>query len=382
MYVIKLLQNFHFIGGVLVPFFTDWGGISFAQIMILESFYVFSVFLLEIPTGAIADYFGRKTSLICGALVTSVAALVYSSYPNFYVFMLGEFLWAMGFAFASGADEALVYDTLKKIRQQKKSKSIFGRFASVNMAGIMISAPIGSIIAANLGLRFTMMFIAIPTFASFILSLTLKEPKTKKRVESQRYIKTLLSGVKYFKGHRVLKILAFDRISIMALAFFIIWTYQPMLQQLSVPIVYFGFVHAAMSGIQIVFMNNFVRLEKLFGSKKRYLLLSALITGIAWILFGVNTNVLLGITLIIVIAGFGLSREVLFQSYMNKYIESHNRATVISTVSMIDRFVRAVLYPIIGLLVEWSLNYAIIIVGVAIILSSLVSSVEEEHLID
>ena len=86
MYVFKFLVSLHFIGGVIVPFFLDWGQISFTQIMILQSFFVFSLFILEIPTGAIADYFGRKTSLMFAAIATTSAALVYSSYPSFYIF--------------------------------------------------------------------------------------------------------------------------------------------------------------------------------------------------------------------------------------------------------------------------------------------------------
>lgn len=128
--------------------------------------------------------------------------------------------------------------------------------------------------------------------------------------------------------------------------------------------------------------NNFKKLERIFGSKKRYLSLSALIAGIAFVLLGINTRIPITILLLLVVGGFGLSRYVLFQSYMNKYIESDVRATVISTISMIDRFVRALLYPLVGLLVEWSLSYAIIIVGAAIILFALLSGVEEEHLID
>jgi hypothetical protein len=49
---------------------------------------------------------------------------------------------------------------------------------------------------------------------------------------------------------------------------------------------------------------------------------------------------------------------------------------------MIDGFVRALLYPLIGLMVEWSLNYAVMIVGVAIVAFALISKVKEENLID
>src|SRR3989344_4225458 len=196
MYVFKFLLNMHFIGGVLVPFFLDWGQISFTQLMILESFFVFSIFLLEVPTGAVADYFGRKISLIFAAIMISIAAFVYSSYPNFYVFLLGEFLWAAGLAFLSGADEALVYDSLKEIKSEKKSKKIFGRFTSFGMTALMVSAPIGSIIASTFGLRYTMRFMVIPFFLAFLLAMTFKEPITKKKIESKKYMDTLLNGIK------------------------------------------------------------------------------------------------------------------------------------------------------------------------------------------
>ena len=382
MYIFKFSFSLQFVGGVLVPFFLDWGKISFTQIMILQSFFVFSVFLLEVPTGAVADYLGRKTSIICAAVTTSIGALVYSSYPHFYIFLLGEFVWALGLAFLSGADEALVYDSLIATKSERESKRIFGRFNSFQLAALMISAPIGSIIAATLGLRYTMMFMSVPFLVASFIALTFEEPESKKKSESKKYLETLVNGVRYFKDHKILKILAFDKISIGGLIFFILWTYQPLLKQLGVPLIFFGFVHAAMTGVEIPFMNSFEKLEKIFGSKKRYLLWSALIAGAAFILLGINTWVPLTIVLLLTVAGFGLSRYVLFQNYMNKYIESDIRATVISTVSMIDRVVRAVLCPVVGLLVEWSLKYSLIILGAAIVVSGLISGVEEEHLID
>lgn len=382
MYAFKFLLSLHFIGGVLVPFFLDWGQITFTQLMILQSFFVFSIFLLEIPTGAVADYLGRKTSLILGASVSGISVILYGLIPNFYMFLLAEFVGATGFALLSGADQALTYDSLKKIKKENTSKKVFGRLNSFQLAALMVSAPIGSLIAAALGLKYAMLFMAIPTLFGVIIAFFLKEPKTKKKVESKRYWNTLISGIKFFKNHKVLQVLAFDKISVAALVFFIIWTYQPLLKQLGIPIIYFGFVHAGITGIQIPFLTNFERLEKFVGGKKRYLVSSALIAGTAFILLGINTYAPVTIILLIILSGFGLSRYVVFQSYINKHIESHNRATVLSAISMVDRFFRALLYPIVGLLVEWSLNYTLMIIGAAIIVFALISRVKEEHLID
>jgi MFS family permease len=383
IYIYKFLYMLMFISGVLVPFYLDWGKVSYTQIMILQSFYVIVVLLMEIPTGAIADHFGRKTSLVLAGISSSIGVLVYTSIPNFYIFFAGEFFWALGFALLSGCDEALLYDSLKEINLEAQSKKIIGRLRSFEMAAIMIAAPIGSLIASKIGLRYAMMFVFFPFFSAFLVALTFREPQLKSEKEEKgKYLDTLKSGIIYFKGHKILKILAFDSISISALAFLIIWMYQPLLGKLGVPIIYFGLVHALLSGIQIPVMNGFEKLEKIFGSKKRYLFFSALFPGIYFILLGINNNNFLAIAIICLVSGFGLSRNVLFQSYMNKYIESHNRATVISTISMVRSLVSAVMYPLVGLMVEWSLNYSFIIIGALIIICALISKVEEEHLID
>ncbi|MBT5023053.1 MFS transporter [Candidatus Woesearchaeota archaeon] len=389
LYLFQFFMSLHFMGGVLVPFYLDWGGISFTQIMILQSVFVFSIFLLEIPTGAVADFFGRKTSIVLGALITAISAFVYTSYPSFYVFLVGEFMWALGFALLSGAHEALVYDSLKKIKKENTSKKIFGKMQSLSLIGLMISAPIGSIIAVKFGLRYAFMAIGIPMFISFIIALTIKEPIVKKINSNKKnnqkrpsYLKTITEGINYFRKHRILKILAFDMISVSTLAFFVIWTYQPLLTTLGIHLIYFGIVHSAITGIQIPVLNGFDKLEKLVRSKKRYLFLSALITGIGMIIMGVSKYVPLTIFAILLVSAFGLSRQTLFNNYLNKYIESHNRATVLSSISMMSKLSRAIAYPIIGLLVEQSLTMTLVILGFALIIVSLISKVEEEHLID
>lgn len=82
---------------------------------------------MEIPTGVIADRFGRKTSIILGSIVLSIAALIYGSIPNFYNFLLGEFLFAIGVALISGADKAILYDSLKENNQEHLSVKIFSK---------------------------------------------------------------------------------------------------------------------------------------------------------------------------------------------------------------------------------------------------------------
>ena len=382
VYAFNFLASLHFIGGVLIPFFMDWGQISFFQIMILQSWFVIWVFLLEVPTGAVADYLGRKSSMIMATIACIVGVFVYTSRPDFLMFLLGEFLWALGVALSSGASEAFVYDSLKEAGQEKQSKKVFGRFSSFGVAGIMVAAPIGSVIAATLGLRYAFLLMVIPLSLACLIAFTFKEPKTEKKVESLRYFQTLVSGIKYLYSHKVLRILAIDGIVIAVLAVFLVWIYQLLLRQLDVNLAYFGVIHALLAGIQIIAMNNFERLEKIFRSKSRYLFFSAFISGIGFIYLGMNGYVIPAIIAMLIIAGLGLSRFVLITNYMQKHIESYNRATVTSAASMLRRFGLIVTYPMVGLMVEWSLSYALIILVAVIIGFSLIPKIKESYLVD
>jgi len=372
----------HFIGGILIPFFTIWAGLNFTQVFILQAFFMISIFLLEIPTGVVADYFGRKHSLILACVFGIVAPIVYASMPNFWIFMVGEFLWAVSAALLSGADKALVYDSLKKIKKTELSKKIFARLKSASLLGLVIGSPIGAILAAQYGLRIPMFAMAVPAVIAVAIGFTLKEPKTVKKVESYRYWTLLKEGSTYLFKHRILRIFAFDMVTIAALAHFMIWFFQPMLMKANMSIAFFGIVHAGFVLSQVIIINSAIHLETLLKSKKRLLLIGPLILGLAYIVGGLTNNVVLILLAIIIGGGFGLSRMVLFDSYMNKYIPSNKRATVLSTGAMLQGFLMAAIYPLVGLLADWSLNYTLIGLGAVVIILALCSRVREEMLID
>ncbi len=381
-YFYDFMKNFTLFSGVLVPFFTIWGGISFAQIMILQAIFTFSMFLLEIPTGVIADRFGRKTSLVLSGIVTGIAALVYTSHANFWVFAFAEVLWAVGSTLASGADSALVYDSLKQVKKEKKSKSIFNRVESLGLLAMMISAPIGSLISKEFGLTWPMILTSISMFFASIIALTFKEPPTGQKKEDRNYFKILKSGLKYFKEHKILKILTFDYVSIMVLSFFMVWVYQVILKNLNFPIQYYGFVHAGIVLAEIIVLNSIIKFEVILNSKKKYILFSSLLVGVCYFVLAFSLNIYIVIAAMLLIAGFGMTMKPLFYSYMNKYIDSKNRATVLSAVSMSRSIFAAITNVLFGYLVDWNVKYTLLGIGLITIFLALISKLEEKHLKD
>ena len=379
-YLASFFRGVHFISGVLLPFFLGWGKLTFVEVMLLQSYFTIMIVLLEIPCGAISDYISRKFSLFLGALAMALAALVYSSLPNISLFIIGETLFALGFALVSGSDEALIFDTLRKMDRENEMPKIMAINRSFFLAGIGISAPIGSIIPLFYPLQYSMTFMFFPFIIAALISLSLREPNHDLERESSNYLSIVQSGFRELKKNKTLRILAFDFVLVDVLVFLLIWTYQLYLDALSVPIVYFGFVAASMTLTQIIFFNLIPKLQRRFKNKKLFLTIYTLIPGIAYILIAITLFTPIGIALILIIIGVGFSRNIIFIGEINKKIEEENRATVLSTISMIRSFIITILYPIIGLLAMWNLNYTFMILGISIILVVIISRVKNEHL--
>lgn len=380
-YIFSFLKDFSFFSAVLIPFFTQWGHISLTQAQILQAWFLFWIFILEIPTGAIADHIGRKYSLALGGIVVSAAALVYGSMPKFEVFLLAEFLFATAMALISGADSALLYDSLKEIGKEEESKKVFGRAQSFHLFGIFLAAPLGSFIAFKFGLNAPMLFSAIPFFLAAIIALTIKEPLIYQRTsESKRYLEIARKGFSYFRGHKTLRLLALDAIIVASAAYFVVWLYQPLFMQIKTPILYFGYFHALLVGVEILIASNFVFFEKLFGSAKAFLKFSALITSFSFILTAIFPNIFTVFLFIIFAGGFGLTRLELMTAYMNRFIPSEQRATILSSVSMFRRFALVLLNPVIGFTADHSLRLAFLVVGLLPLIVFFFSPIEQEML--
>ncbi len=217
---------------------------------------------------------------------------------------------------------------------------------------------------------------------SFQLGIFNKNPKIGREERKTTYLKTIIEGGKYLRAHKSLRVLAFDFVSISAISFFIVWIYQVVLEKLNVPIQWFGFVCAMLTILEVAVLNNFLRLDKLFGGKRNYTFFTALIIGVSFIVMGVTKNVVLALVAISLIAAFGLTRGTLFQNYMNKHIESHNRATVLSLVSMLYNLSLAFLNVIWGYMVDWNMTVTLALIGCATIGLAWFSRVEDGHLLD
>jgi len=379
-YLFHFFMGGHFIAGVLLVFFITWGKLAFFEVMFLQSYFTIMVFAFEVPCGAIADYISRKFSLFLGGISIAIAAIVYSSIPNLGFFIVGETLWALGEALISGTDSALIYDTLQKMGREHEVAKISARNGSFFLTGIGIAGPLGSLFTLFMPIQFVVTAMVFPFLAAAMIALTFKEPNHDLKKQSEKYLIILKSGVKELKSNKILRILAFDLIIVDALVFFIIWTYQLYLKELGIQVVFFGFVAASLTVMQIVFTNLIPKLDENISKKKRFLVFYTIIPGIGFILISMVNLMVIGIILVVTIVGTGFSRNVIYINGINRIIEGDNRATILSTINMIGSCIKAILYPMVGYIVMFNLDTVFLIIGITIIALALLSRVKNEYL--
>lgn len=381
IYAWKALTSLHFFAGVLIPFFTRWGGISLRQVLWLQTWFMLCVVALEVPTGAFADRFGRRRSLLCATSCLLAAVVYYITHRGFLHFLVAESIWATAAAFASGADEALAYDSLKAADAAGASKKALTRLSTAEILAISVAAPIGSLVASRWGLSAPLALGLVPFSLALPVAWSLREPPHE-REERVGYWRTLTDGARYFLDHPVLRALAFDSVTVWAFSFMMIWLYQPRLQQLGTPLVYFGFVAAAMTLFESAVLWRIEDVERWCGGTRRYLAVSSAAPGFAYLALSWAPSRWIAAPLFVIVGGFGLSRAAVLNNYMHKHVDSGRRATVLSTVGMCRQLFTAAAYPLVGWAAGRSLTWTFAGLGAAILACAAASSVEESHLLE
>lgn len=371
----------HFMSAVIVPFYTQWGGLTLAQILSMNAWFMAWNFALEVPTGAVADVFGRKWSMVLGALCAAAGALLYVATRSLPVFLVAEIVYAVAYTLVSGAEDAVAYDSLLELGEPHRAPRVVAHMESGKLFGIIAGALGGSVIAARWGVAAPMAAQAIPAVVGALVAGTLAEPAVH-RADATRdaYTRMLLAGVRRLAAHPTLRLLALDMVAVNAVVWTIIWLYQPLCQAAGMDPLWFGSLHASMCLAQIVVLLWADRLEAAVGSARRWLVVSAVASGVGLISLGVATTLPVVVAACFAVEGFGLTRGARFQAYLNHHIASAERATVLSTVSMLRTIAIVVGQLVTGQLTRWSLHGTMVVLGVTAIGLALASRVQDEHL--
>ena len=137
-------------------------GLTPIQLVLVGTTLECSAFLFEIPTGVIADVYSRKLSIIVGLILIGLGFLVEGSFPIFWIILLAQVLWGLGYTFTSGATQAWITDEIGEAEAGKaflrssqlgQILSLFGIGAGMALGSLAINLPIqlGGFLLIGLG---------------------------------------------------------------------------------------------------------------------------------------------------------------------------------------------------------------------------------------
>ena len=118
-------------------------GFTTIEIGLAESIFHTASMLFEIPSGAIADVFGRKKVLFASRIAAILSSLLMILSDSFFMIGIAMVISALSYNLASGTREALAYDTLKQADIEKE----YNRFAANDMVIYQISSSLATLLA-------------------------------------------------------------------------------------------------------------------------------------------------------------------------------------------------------------------------------------------
>ncbi len=362
-------------------FFYQQRGLDYFQILVLESVLVVFMFLFEIPTGIFADKFGRKKSILLGALLLSLEPALFLFAENFFVFAVAFALAGIGLTFHSGTIEALLYDYLKAAHREHEMKKAMGRFGSAALLAMVIAPVIGSYFARDLLMSQFILLLLLTLGAmclGFLLSFSLRDTAPFKGARDSRFL--LRSGLRLVRHNKSLRRIVLLSLFTDPFLFTLMYLSQPFFQSVGVRTAAFGLIFSLALLLAAALKRYAYLFEEWFGVKRAVFLVTIL-PGLLYILLAFVTHPLVAIAVFLLLRALIALRGPLFADYRNRHISSMNRATVLSLISMFVSSYLIGLRVIIGVLADRDVRYAFLFMGVIILSASILLRLDERQLV-
>ncbi|MBL4680460.1 MAG: MFS transporter [Pseudomonadales bacterium] len=362
---------------VSMVFMVTVAGLDPLQMVLVGTVLELSGFLLEIPTGVIADVYSRRLSMIIGYILVGLGFMLLGLFPTFEIILISQVIWGGGFTFISGASQAWISD---EIGEEKANRSfiVASQYGKVGLLlGIIVCIPLASldmrlpIIVGSGGLA------ALGIFAIFFMDEKNYRPALAANRETwPQMISTFKKGLFLVKLHPVIWIITviavfegmfsegFDRLY----APFLIESFEfPVVMGFD-PIIWWGVMSAGSAIFAFVALDIVRRFVDTSNYRQLVITLtvsSVLLVGFMFS-FALSQSFLLALFCYFFIATLRSVKSPMTSVWLNQNLESSTRATVFSMQAQADAFGQIGGGPIIGVVAK------IFSIKIALLLSTLV----------
>ena len=371
---IRLLESYRFAGSlmfvlpVIVPFWYS-RGLNQAQIGWLQTIFTAMVLILQLPTGRLADTYGRRRLVLAGAILAALGFALYAIAGGFWGFVAAEMLLGVGYSCKSGADLALLRHELEVDDRLDEEKHWIGRLNSFSAGGELISSLIGGALASitfawPLWLDVIGTGMAIP-FAAALPKDQPKKAARREHLSMRKALSTLLAN------KRMRAISAFAVTAGVSTHLFV-WLLQPYLKSAGLPLAWFGVAWALYSAGYMVLSWKVGKIEHWLG-EKRSMLVALVAPAVAYMVLGLGMTLWLAPIMVLFVLSRALNGPITTH-LVHENSQPRDYATMLSALAAVQGLTYAVLGPLSGWVVDtYGLRADLLFLGTLVSIAGLVS---------
>ena len=377
---IYFFKSLFFFSPILTLFYFSRSLDTF-QIVSLEAVLIIAVLFSEVPTGIIADKIGRKFSLSFLIFLLIIGNIWTVFAHSYFEFIIIQVIFGIGIAFGSGAIEALVYDSLKSQKRENEMSKIWGSINSYSLIASVIAVIVGGYLARSHDPTTFVFLIWLFTFGAiiaFIISLFIKEEKHQKKIKEVSPFILFKESTGHILKNKSLRKIIYLSLFTLPFTHVIMFLFQPYFLDAGVPNALWGVAMAGGTILGVLLMKYAYKIEEKIGMKKT-IFLTTIFPGLLYFAMAFLIGPLMSFIWYLLLKGISSLRDPLFSQYQNDHIESHNRATVLSVISMIVSFYLAIMRLVLGKIANYNLITSFIVMGAIIVVGAIAFRINEGH---
>lgn len=240
LYAIRFFHNL-IPAYVIERLFWEQRGMSIRMVVYTEIIYAVTIVLLEIPTGIFADRWGRRRMIQVNAFLGCCEFLILIFANRFWHFALVTFLAGIGRAASSGAENAMLYDTLLSRGQKGQFEKHLGRLNAIDFTAVILAGLYGSVLASHFGFEPDYWLSVAAMAVSLVITFLLAEPSASGETEKPiRLLEYAATSFRFFKKSPEICIVLFAGMVTGASLNFLDEFWQLYMSRLGIPVAFYG----------------------------------------------------------------------------------------------------------------------------------------------
>jgi MFS family permease len=345
---------------VWVIYLQQQRGLSLSQAALIDVTFFVAAAFAEVPTGIVADKFGRKTSMVSGATLMSLGVLGWTFAPTLPLIIVAYVAMGVGITFLSGAEDAFFYETLQATGRRDHYPRLLGRVSAIFPGALALGSVAGGLLAA-VDVLLPFLIAGLVLLLTLGIVLTFTEPQTAEPSDTQArpsFGAVLRQSLALLRARPTLRY-PILYLAIVPLASFMIESVfvQPQALALGVPLAGIGVIVMAVQLTTMLGSAWSERLTARFG-EGRVLYSAPLVICVSLLVLAALQ--ILPALLLIALMGFvtAVVRPILVSRIQNQ-LSDDIRATMLSMQSLTFTIVAAISQPSLGAVADqWGLPAA------------------------